>query len=282
MKPKLTPQPNTQPKPKLELNPQQKPTNTEIESESITESESGIKSQTKNRIPKRNAFQTESGTEPETGTSKKQSRTEAPPSGTQPETGNETQKPKTATKIDIETYNRNLRLNRITSHADTARPPGPIGFARLDVVRLGGLAAAEHVVEPGEDVLRQVDALASLAHSAERDGTHAVEHVRVPVVESNLLVVVFFPQVSIICFVWFWFWFGFCGFRIFYITFFKCFFRFRFRFCFFLFRFLCVVFSVLCWAFYMFDVCSVFAAFCVSFFVAVFVLQAGGGGRDPT
>lgn len=58
---------------------------------------------------------------------------------------------------------------------------------RLDVVRLGRLAAAQDVVEPGEDIFGQVDALARLADPAQRDGAHTVKNVRVTVVESDLL-----------------------------------------------------------------------------------------------
>lgn len=49
----------------------------------------------------------------------------------------------------------------------------------LDVVGLGGLSPSQHVVEPGEDVLREVDALGGLANPTHGDSAHAVEHIRV-------------------------------------------------------------------------------------------------------
>lgn len=62
-----------------------------------------------------------------------------------------------------------------------------INDARLDVVRLRGVPAPEHVVEAREDVFREMDALAGLAHASHRDGAHAVEHIGVAVVEPDLL-----------------------------------------------------------------------------------------------
>lgn len=58
--------------------------------------------------------------------------------------------------------------------------------ACLNVVGLGRLSPAKHVVEPGENILGQVDTLARLAHASHGDRAHSIEHVGVTVVETHL------------------------------------------------------------------------------------------------
>ena len=108
-------------------------------------------------------------------------------------------------KKKIYIYSNDKKSTNIPHHADIPPPPTARSLACLDVVRLGGLSAAKHVVESGKDVLRQVYALARLAHPAKGDRAHAVEHVGVSVVEPNLFffVVVFFAIVHF-AFVFFW------------------------------------------------------------------------------